>query len=311
MGQLVDGQWVDDQLIKPDTKGRFIRSNSSFRDQIGPEHPRFQPESGRYHLYVSYACPWAHRTLIYRELKDLSQHIDLSVVHPDMMQKGWTFLNDREETTGDLLFGSNFLYQIYQQANPNISTKVTVPILWDKKLKTIVNNESSEIIRIFDRAFNQLTGNQLSYYPPHLADQIDEVNQWLYQAINNGVYKVGFSQSQSAYEESVDALFEALNQVEQRLSESQYLIGNQITEADWRLLPTLLRFDDIYFIHFKCSVKRIADYPFISAYVHNLLEHPKVAKTWFPNHAKRHYYFSHQMINPFRIIPKTDNDNIY
>lgn len=303
MGLLVDGKWHDQWYDTASNKGKFKRQASMFRDVINDEHDVYKPESGRYHLYVSLACPWAHRTLIFRALKGLTEHIDVSVVSPDMLEQGWTF-EPYPAATGDKLYGSEFMHQIYTKADANITTRVTVPVLWDTQTETIVSNESADIIRIFNSAFNHLTGNDLDYYPQALRAEIDEINEFIYDNINNGVYKAGFATTQTAYEEAFSSLFNALDTIEARLQKQRYLVGQQITEADWRLFTTLVRFDSVYVGHFKCNLKRIADYPAIWGYVRDLYSVKGVAETVDQNHIKRHYYYSHDMINPTRVVPK-------
>ncbi|AVJ55693.1 glutathione-dependent reductase [Idiomarina sp. OT37-5b] len=299
MGLLVDGQWHDKWYDTEKHGGRFVRSESQFRNDISPTG-RFKPESGRYHLYVSYACPWAHRALIFRRLKGLEQHIDVSVVHPLMLENGWEFA---DTPLHDPLYNNDYLYQLYLKADPNYSGRVTVPVLWDKQEQTIVNNESADIIRIFNSAFNDLTGNHDDYYPPSLREEIDEVNEWVYNDINNGVYKCGFATRQQAYEEAFTDLFAALDRVEAILAKQPYLAGAQLTEADWRLFTTLVRFDAVYFGHFKTNRQRIVDYPNMWRYVRGLYQHPGVAETVVMDHIKQHYYGSHKTINPTQIVP--------
>ena len=242
MGRLVDGKWTKTSIITSDNSGSYKRIPRSFRDSISKDHPTFKPETNRYHLYVSYACPWAHRSLIYRELKKLTGHIGISVVHPDMLEMGWEFSTDFPKATGDNLYGFKYLMEVYQKAQPDISTSVTVPILWDKKLETIVNNESSEIIRIFNSGFNELTGDNTDYYPPEKQKVIDEWNDRIYNAVNNGVYRAGFAKSQEAYDNAVTDLFSCLDDIEDTLQDRKFLLGEELTEADLRLIPTLLRF---------------------------------------------------------------------
>ncbi|WP_334062025.1 glutathione S-transferase family protein [Alteromonas genovensis] len=302
MGLLVDGKWQDKWYDTDKSGGKFERQASKFRHRIGGSDGKFAPESGRYHLYVSLACPWAHRTLIFRKLKKLESHIDVSVVHPEMLDNGWEF-GDYPGATGDTLFNFEFAHQLYTKVDPDITTRVTVPILWDKKLNTIVNNESADIIRILNSDFNALTGNYDDYYPELLRSDIDEINELVYHSINNGVYKSGFATTQEAYEEAVNALFDALEEVETRLSSSRYLVGDTLTEADWRLFTTLIRFDPVYHGHFKCNKKQISDYPNTFGYMKELYQVPGVAETVNFDHIKRHYYFSHTMINPTQVIP--------
>lgn len=304
MGLLVDGIWQDKWYDTKSEGGRFKRQDSAFRHTISNEGP-FNPESGRYHLYVSNACPWAHRTLIFRHLKGLTEHISVSVVHPHMLENGWEF-RDAQADNGEFvddLYGFEYAHQLYTKAMPNYSGRVTVPILWDKQSQTIVNNESSEIIRIFNSAFNDLTGNELDFYPEHLQAQINAVNDRVYHTINNGVYKSGFATTQEAYTEAFDELFESLDWVEDLLSKQKYLTGKEITEADWRLFTTLVRFDSVYVGHFKTNKKRIVDYPNMWAYVRGLYQQASIADTVKLDQIKQHYYYSHSMINPTRVVP--------
>ncbi len=310
MGLLIDGKWEDQWYDTKSTGGAFKRSEAQFRNWVtsdgsaGPSGDAgFKAESGRYHLYVSHACPWANRTMIFRALKGLEEHISVSVVHPDMLGEGWTFASDFEGATGDTLFGTEFARDIYIKAQPDVTTRVTVPILWDKQRETIVSNESSEIIRMFNSAFNEVTGDQQDFYPEALRSQIDEINKRVYDEINNGVYKSGFATTQKAYDSAVHTLFEALDWVEDILSKSRYLTGDHVTEADWRLLTTLVRFDPVYHLHFKCNRKRIIDYPNIWAYTRELYQWPGVAGTIHFDHIVRHYHYSHDTINPYRILP--------
>ena len=304
MGLLVNGEWKDQWYDTSKTGGKFVRSKSQFENQIiNDENAEFKPESNRYHLYISHACPWAHRTLIFRKLKKLEEHISISVVHPLMLEKGWTF----QEGAGvipDSILGSKYMHQVYTTAQKDYTGRVTVPVLWDKKKKTIVNNESSQIIRIFNSAFNNLTGNDDDYYPENMRDQIDEINDDIYHNINNGVYKTGFATTKEAYEETFDALFKSLDNIERILTLKHFLVGNDITEADWRLFTTLIRFDAVYFGHFKCNKKRISDYPKIYKYLQNLFNIKGIKETIFMDHIKTHYYASHTMINPTGIVPK-------
>ncbi|MCE2570199.1 glutathione S-transferase family protein [Motilimonas eburnea] len=302
MGLLVDGQWHDKWYDTGKTKGEFKRELSQFRHLIEPNSSEgFTPDSGRYHLYVSLACPWAHRTLIFRQLKGLAPHISVSVVSPDMLSHGWEF--DPEQGLEDDLYHSQYLYQIYQKADPHYTGRVTVPILWDKQTQRIVNNESAEIIRIFNSAFNELTNNERDYYPRPLRDKIDAINAPIYDNVNNGVYRCGFATTQAAYESAFKALFAELDKLEQHLSCHRYLLGDQLTEADWRLFTTLVRFDAVYVGHFKCNQARIVDYPHLQGYLKELYQMPGVAETVNMDHIKRHYYFSHTMINPTQVVP--------
>jgi putative glutathione S-transferase len=304
MGMLVEGEWTKGSIVKSDKKGAYDRLPRTFLDFISEDHPVFKPETNRYHLYVSYACPWATRTLIYRSLKDLEEHISFSVVHPDMLDEGWIFDDSFPEATKDDLFGFTFLREVYQKADPKVTTSVTVPVLWDKKTNTIVNNESSEIIRMFNTSFNGLTGNNDDYYPEDKRDEIDALNEKIYATVNNGVYKSGFAKTQLAYDEAVGALFKTLDDLDEILSGKKYLVGNNITEADLRLIPTLLRFDIVYVTHFKCNLKQIKDYKNLRRYTQELFEHQAIKASTNFQHIKRHYYYSHAGINPYRIIPK-------
>ncbi|MGV3003454.1 glutathione S-transferase family protein [Vibrio sp. E150_018] len=299
MGKLVEGVWQDVWYDTKSSGGKFVREDAGFRNWIeNKPGATFQPESGRYHLYVSLACPWAHRTLIMRELKGLTDHIDVTVVSPDMLENGWEF------SQPEPLFGFTKLHQIYTQAKSDYSGRVTVPTLWDKKTNTIVSNESSEILRMFNSEFNDVTGNTDDYYPQELRSEIDQWNEFIYPNINNGVYKTGFATSQQAYEEAFDSLFEGLDKVEQHLSQSKYLVGEQITEADWRLFTTLIRFDAVYVGHFKCNLKRIVEYPNLYRYMKALYQVPGIKSTVSFEHIKRHYYFSQKSINPTQVVPK-------
>jgi len=310
MGLLVDGEWRDKWYDTESTGGKFERSTSKFRNWVtadgsaGPSGKSgFQAQSGRYHLYVSYACPWAHRALIFRALKDLTDHISVSVVHPDMMEDGWTFATDFGGATGDTLFGSNFLRDIYIKADPNFTGRVTVPVLWDKAQNTIVSNESAEIIRMFNSAFNEITGNTDDYWPTDLREQIADINERVYETVNNGVYKAGFATSQDAYDDAVHPLFDSLAWLESILENNRFLAGDKLTEADWRLFTTLARFDLVYHTHFKCNHKRLTDYPNLWAYTRQLYQHADIAETVHFDHIVRHYHFSQTTVNPHQIIP--------
>lgn len=296
MGLLIDGQWHDQWYDTTSTSGRFKRPRSAFRDRVGTD--RFPAEKGRYHLYVSLACPWAHRALIFRKLKGLENAISVSVVDPLMRENGWEFGKG-----GDPLYGLTYLREIYTKADPHYTGRVTVPVLWDRERRTIVNNESAELIRMFNSDFGALASGP-DFYPAALRDEIDAVNARVYDTINNGVYKAGFATTQDAYEEAYDALFASLDWVEERLSRQRYLVGDTITEADWRLFTTLVRFDVVYVGHFKCNRNRIADFPNMLGYLRELYQVPGVAETVNFDHIKRHYYASHTMINPTAIIPK-------
>ncbi|MBQ4825405.1 glutathione S-transferase family protein [Leisingera sp. HS039] len=310
MGLLIDGKWHDKWYDTKSNGGAFKRSESQFRNWItadgsaGPSGKGgFPAASGRYHLFVSLACPWAHRTLIFRKLKGLEDHISVSVVHPDMLGEGWTFDRDDHGATGDTLFGSSHMHQIYTRADAGYTGRVTVPVLWDKEQDTIVSNESAEIIRMLNSAFNGITGNTGDYWPEELREPIEAVNARIYSTINNGVYKCGFATTQEAYDTAVKPLFESLDWLEDLLSQHRYLLGDRVTEADWRLFTTLLRFDPVYHVHFKCNRKRLADYPNLWAYTRELYQWPGVAETVGMQHIVRHYYYSHDTINPHRIIP--------
>ncbi|MEC9199857.1 MAG: glutathione S-transferase family protein, partial [Pseudomonadota bacterium] len=290
--------------------GKFQRDEAKFRNWVtadgtaGPSGKGgFKAESGRYHLYVSYACPWAHRALIFRAIKGLTDHISISVVHPDMLGEGWTFETDFDGATGDTLFGLPYMREIYLKDTPDMTGRVTVPVLWDKGTGQIVSNESSEIIRMFNSAFDGITGNTDDYWPIELRDQIEDINTRVYDTVNNGVYKSGFATTQEAYDEAVGPLFDSLDWIEGILSENRYLAGDTLTEADWRLFTTLVRFDKVYHTHFKCNRKQITEYPHMWAYVRELYQHPAVAETVHFDHITRHYYYSHDMINPNRIVP--------
>ena len=296
MGLLVKGKWVDQWYDTKSTGGRFVRKDSSFRNFIGSE--RFPAEAGRYHLYISHACPWAHRTAIFRELKDLQDIISLSVVNALMAEHGWEF-----GAQADTVNHKQYLHQIYTLAEPEYSGRVTVPVLWDKKQGTIVNNESSEIIRMFNSEFNAITGNAIDLCPADLRAEIDSINDFVYGAVNNGVYKAGFATSQAVYTEEVSTLFAALDQLEQRLASQRHLVGEQLTEADIRLFTTLVRFDPVYVGHFKCNIRRIADYPNLSNYVRDIYQTGNIAATVRMDHIKEHYYASHTTINPTQVIP--------
>ncbi len=303
MGHLIKGEWQSGNVTTSNSKGQFDREKSEFRDTITPEHPKYQPEKDRYHLYVSYACPWAHRTLITRKIKQLEDYISVSVVHPHMLEKSWSFDSDFANTTGDSLYQKNYLYEIYQMHDPQVTTKVTVPVLWDKKTQSIVNNESSEIIRIFNEAFEIFSSDSPNLYPQKLREEIDHWNELIYEPINNGVYKTGFAQNQEAYEEAFQELFQGLEELEGHLKGNRFLVGDQITEADVRLITTLLRFDPVYYGHFKCNLKKISEFPNLLSYTKNLYSLPSVAQTTFIDHIKEHYYYSHDFLNPKRIVP--------
>ena len=300
MGVLFEGEWRADG-IPTDEAGRFQRAESSFRSRISPDGPH-PAEPGRYHLYVSYACPWAHRTLIFRKLKGLEDAISVSVVHPFMGDDGWTF-ETGDGVVPDGVNGARFLREVYLAADAAYTGRVTVPVLWDKEAGTIVNNESSEIIRMLNSAFDGAGAQEGDFYPEDLRSEIDAVNERVYHTVNNGVYKAGFAQSQEAYSEAVEALFDTLDWLETTLSEQRYVAADQVTEADWRLFPTLLRFDPVYVVHFKCNRKRLADYPNLWAYTRELYQVPGVAETVNLDHIKQHYFTSHTSINPQGLVP--------
>ncbi|XWN34079.1 MAG: glutathione S-transferase family protein [Devosia sp.] len=308
MGMLVDGVWTDKWYDTKSTGGHFKRSESAFRNWItadGSPGPTgeggFKAEPGRYLLYIAYACPWAHRTLIYRALKGLEEMIDVAVTHWMMGENGWTF-QDGPGVTGDPINGSEYVYQVYLAADPNYTGRVTVPILWDKARGTIVSNESAEIIRMLNSAFDGVGAKPGNYLPPHLEGEIDEINARIYDTLNNGVYKCGFATSQKAYDSAVTPLFDTLDWLEDRLSRQRYLTGDAATEADWRLFPTLYRFDAIYNGHFKCSKRRLTDYPNLWGYTRDLYQHPGIDRTVKMDHARMHYYQSHETVNPTRIV---------
>lgn len=302
MGLLQNGEWVDQWYDTKNSGGEFRRQDSRFRSWVtadgsaGPSGGEgFKAEPGRYHLYVSLACPWAHRTLIFRELKGLQEMIGVTVVEPLMLANGWELRDDQ--------YGLDYLYQLYLKADSGYEGRVTVPVLWDKQEQTIVSNESAEIIRMFNTAFNGLTGNDADYYPAQLQGQIDAINERVYDSINNGVYRAGFATTQEAYEAAFYKLFDALDWVEQILTRQRYLVGDTLTEADWRLFTTLIRFDAVYHGHFKTNRQRIADYPAMSNYLRELYQQPGVAQTVNFEHIKQHYYGSHVTINPTQVVP--------
>lgn len=309
MGQLIDGVWQDTWYDTKSTGGRFKRSESAFRNWVtadgsaGPTGKAgFPAERGRYHLYVSLACPWAHRTLLMRQLKGLEQMISVSVVHPLMLENGWTFATDFPAATGDDLYQHDFLYQLYQHADAQYSGRVTVPVLWDKQQQTIVSNESADIIRMLNSAFDAVGARAGDYYPVALREKIDELNGWIYDTVNNGVYKAGFATSQAAYEEAATALFQSLNRLEQILGQHRWLTGNQLTEADLRLWTTLVRFDPVYVTHFKCDQQRIGDYLNLNGFLRDIWQMPGIAGTVDLEHIRHHYYRSHKTLNPSGVI---------
>lgn len=309
MGLLVDGKWVDQWYDTDSNDGKFERSESQFRNWVtadGSAGPTgdggFRAEAGRYHLYVSLACPWAHRTLIFRALKGLESMISVSVVNPLMREHGWTFDAD-EGVIEDPLHQARYMHQVYTAADPTYTGRVTIPVLWDKQQDRFVSNESSEIIRMFNSAFDDVGAKPGDYYPQALREEIDGVNAQVYDNVNNGVYKAGFATTQSAYEQAVLPLFETLDELDKRLSNQRYLVGEKITEADWRLFTTLIRFDAVYHGHFKCNLKQIEDYPNLAGYVRELYQWPGVAQTVSMKHIKEHYYRSHDTINPTGVVP--------
>lgn len=308
MGHLLDGVWHED-FFNHDERGRFVHQATRFHNWITPDgspgptgEAGFKAEPGRYHLYVSFACPWAHRTLIFRKLKQLEDIISVSIVDPVMGKDGWVF-SDAPGAIPDMVEGKQRLSEIYLLADPKYTGRVTVPVLWDKQRKTIVNNESSEIIRMFNSTFDAFTPVRTDYYPKELRAEIDEINALVYETVNNGVYRAGFASTQEAYEEAFRNLFATLDTLEERLSQQRYLVGGRITEADWRLFTTLIRFDAVYVGHFKCNLRRIADYPNLSNYLRDLYQVPGVAGTVNIDHIKTHYYASHRRINPSGIVP--------
>ncbi|MGY0779412.1 glutathione S-transferase family protein [Azospirillum argentinense] len=299
MGLLIDGRWHDQWYDTKNSGGAFVRPETQFRNWVRADGSTpFQPEAGRYHLFVSLACPWAHRTLILRKLKGLEDVIGVTVVDPLMREEGWTFPEP------DPITGSARLHEVYTKADPTYSGRVTVPVLWDRKTGTIVSNESAEIVRMLNREFDAFGDASLDFYPAELAEEIDRLNAFVYDRVNNGVYKAGFATSQEKYEQAFDALFAALDELDERLGGQRYLLGNRQTEADWRLFTTLVRFDAVYVGHFKCNLHRIADYPNLSGYLRDLYQVPGVAETVDFHHIKRHYYASHTMINPTGVVPK-------
>ncbi len=309
MGLLIDGVWKDQGYATAASGGRFVRADSSFRNWVTPDgrpgpsgEGGFPAARGRYHLYVSLACPWAHRALIFRKLKGLQETVSLSVVDPLMQSEGWVF-GDAPGATADPVNGARRLYEVYLKADPHYSGRVTVPVLWDKVRRTIVNNESAEIIRMFNSAFDALTGNKEDFYPQALRAEIDAVNRIVYERVNNGVYRAGFATSQDAYAEAFTALFDTLDELDWRLAHQRFLVGARVTEADWRLFTTLVRFDAVYVGHFKCNLRRIADYAQLAHYLRDLYQTPGVADTVNMDHIKRHYYQSHRHINPTGIVP--------
>lgn len=304
MGRLIEGVWKDDWYDTRSTGGGFVRGETFFRGRVTRDGSSdFKAESGRYHLYVSLACPWACRTLIFRKLKKLEDVISISIVDPLMGDEGWLF-SDGPGCIPDTVNGFSHLHQVYTAAKPDYTGRVTVPVLFDKRTKKIVNNESSEIIRMLNGEFDELADTSVDFYPPPFRAKIDAFNAFVYENINNGVYKAGFATTQSAYEEAFDGLFTALDEIERRLAKQRYLAGEFITEADWRLFTTLVRFDAVYITHFKCNLRRLVDYENLWNYTRDLYQVPGVAETVNLDHIKRHYFMSHTSINPTRIVPK-------
>jgi glutathionyl-hydroquinone reductase len=309
VGLLVQGKWVDQWYDTKEAGGKFVRPRTAFRNWVtrdgsaGPTGAAgFAAARGRYHLYVSLACPWAHRTLILRALKGLEDLVSVSVVHWRMLDRGWTF-EPGPGVVPDPVLRADYLYQVYLAADRTYTGRVTTPVLWDRQTGTIVNNESAEILRMFNSAFDGLGARPGDYYPPDLRAEIDALNARIYDAVNDGVYRAGFATTQAAYEEAVGRLFETLDWLEERLARRRYLCGDRVTEADIRLLVTLLRFDLVYYAHFKCNLRRIADYPGLSGYARDLYQLPGVAATFDAVHVKRHYYESHRTLNPSGIVP--------
>ncbi len=306
MGRLIDGVWYAGESEAKQRDGRFVRAETQFRNWITPDgapgptgNGGFPAESGRYHLFVSLACPWAHRTIIFRMLKGLNHHVSISAVAPEYQENGWEF----NELWPDSLLGSAHLFEVYQAACADYTGRATVPVLWDKARGTIVSNESAEIIRMFNAAFDKVGAEGPDFFPADLRDAIEETNDRIYRTVNNGVYRCGFARTQDAYDDAFAELFETLDDIDNRLSNQRFLIGERLTEADWRLFTTLVRFDPVYHGHFKCNRRRISDYPNLSNYARDLYQMPGIAETVDIDHIKRHYYFSHESINPTRIVP--------
>jgi putative glutathione S-transferase len=309
MGRLKNGKWIVDGIIPQSSNGEFNRTDSTFRDTI-TEDGKYKPETGRYHLYISLACPWASRAYIFLKLKKLEKIVTVSIVSPKMLDQGWSFEEDFPGVISDTVLNKKYLYEIYQEADPNFTGKVTVPVLFDKKTNTIVNNESSEIIRIFNSAFNQITGDKNDFYPETLRSEIDQINAHIYDDINNGVYKAGFAKNQAAYNENVKTLFAALDKIEQHLEERETLVGSIVTEADVRLYTTLVRFDPVYHGHFKCNLKMLREYKNLSRYLLDLYSLKAFKETTDFDHIKEHYYFSQIEINPNQIVPLGPSNNL-
>jgi putative glutathione S-transferase len=304
MGRLKSGKWIQEGVIPDSHNGEFYREEAKFRNTI-KEGGKYPPETGRYHLYISLACPWASRAYIMMKLKKLERVITISIVNPHMSDNGWTFKEDFPGVIPDSVLSKKYLYEVYQESDPNFSGKVTVPVLFDKKTNTIVSNESSEIIRMMNTAFNKITGDSNDFYPETLRSEIDQVNSFVYDNINNGVYKTGFAKNQDAYNKNFNSLFKALDKIEERLEGKETLVGMILTEADLRLYTTLVRFDPVYYVHFKCNNKMIREYKNLSRYLSNLYYNVKAFKdTTNFDHIKEHYYFSHKQLNPNQIVPR-------
>ncbi|MFC1748650.1 glutathione S-transferase family protein [Pseudomonadota bacterium] len=310
MGLLIDGVWHDQWYDTKSTGGKFVRSESQFRNWIMPNGETgpsgeggFAPETGRYHLYVSPACPWSHRAILFRKLKALDDVISMSVLSPNMLDHGWAFSGELNSGHDDL-YNASYMHELYTRAKSQYTGRVTVPVLWDKKKETIVSNESSEIVRMFNSAFNNITGNTDDYCPESLRAEQNEINEFIYHNVNNGVYRCGFATSQQAYEEAYEQLFSALDVLEERLDTQRYLVGGQITQADWRLYVTLIRFDAVYYSHFKCNRNQLKEFHNLSNYLRELYQYPGAAETTNMAHIKQHYYYSQTSINPAQIVPK-------
>lgn len=310
MGMLIEGQWVEQSLEALSKNGEFVRESAQLRDWITPDgapgpggEQALVARGGRFHLYVSLACPWAHRALLMRKLKGLEQLIGVSVTSPLMLSQGWSYIEE-EGSSGDPVNGVRYHRELYTLTDPDYTGRVTVPVLWDCHQGRIVNNESADVMRILNTAFNDLTGNELDLYPPSLRSEIDALNERIYERVNNGVYKTGFASEQRVYEKHFDALFEILDELEALLATRRYLAGEFLTEADLRLFPTLLRFDAVYYGHFKCNLRRLEDYPCLSGYLRELFQWPQVAETVNMDHIKRHYYISHSHLNPDGLVPR-------
>lgn len=309
MGLLVDGKWHNQWYDTKSSGGRFIRQESQFRNWITPDgspgpsgEGGFKAEPGRYHLYVAMACPWAHRTLIMRTLKGLEDMISVSVVNPLMAENGWTF-EEEEGVVPDPVINAKYLYEIYTHVEPEYTGRVTVPVLYDLKQNKIVNNESAEIMRMLNSAFDEVGATKGDYYPETLRQEINEINEKVYEFVNNGVYKTGFATKQEVYEEEVTQLFEVLNELDVRLANQRFLVGDQLTEADWRLFTTLVRFDSVYYTHFKCNLKRLTEYTNLWRFTKELYNYPGIADTVDFEQIKNHYFMSHKNINPTGIVP--------